>query len=249
MKRSEQFTSKANSYHNRWDYAPAAIDAICAAMQGCDGKRIADLGTGNGMLGKHLAARGADVFGVDVNDEMLAVARASLAESPLFHAVLASAEETTLPANYVDAVVIGRALHWFSADPTRQEIMRILKPNGLLAILRVQPADKAIGEALLSLRSAENGWDMRYGGRRPPLPPYEFFFGHAQYQTLHFSQVVDQDWEQFWGELCSRSSAPQLDNPDAARFRQAAQQLFAQLSQDDIFTIETTTTVSLGNVV
>ncbi|MFN8443068.1 MAG: class I SAM-dependent methyltransferase [Caldilineaceae bacterium] len=242
------FTDKAAVYHHRWDYAPAAIAAICAAMGGCRGKQIADLGAGNGMLGKHFLEQEAHLFAIDPDQAMLAEAQAELGHYATFRAICARAEATTLPPRSMDAVVVGRALHWFEPEPARQEVQRILKPNGLLAILRIQPADKAIREALASLRAAENGWNMRYGGRRPPLPPYARYFGHEAYQNLQFSQVIQQSWEQFWGELCSRSAAPNLNDPQIDHFRQAAAQLFARLSTGDLFTFEALTLVSLGQL-
>lgn len=248
MNQVEKFTNKAKFYHHRWDYAPSAIDAICAAIGGCHGKRIADLGAGNGALSKHFLARGAEVVAVEPNSAMLALAQEALNHYPTFHPICAQAEKTTLPAESIEAIVVGRALHWFAPQEARQEMRRLIKPNGWLAILRVPPADKQIREALLSVRSPENGWDMSYGGRRPPIPPHALYFGHEQYQKLQFSQVINQSWPEFWGYLCSRSSAPDTSAPQIERFRQEAYKLFEKLSHNGRYTIETLTTVSLGTI-
>lgn len=246
MNQPGEFTTKASLYHYRWDYAPAAIAAICAALGGCQDKTLADIGAGNGMLGKHFLAREACVYLVEPNHAMLAVGQTELATYPAAQFVCAQAEMTTLPAQAVDAIVVGRALHWFEPTRARAEMQRILKPNGLLAILSLRAADQEIRSLLTSLRSAENGWNMRYGGGRPPDPPHERYFGHTQYQQLQFAQSVSESWEQFWGNLCSRSVAPNTDAPELEHFRSTAYQLFMQLSQNGVFTTQINTIVSLG---
>lgn len=248
MSQIGKFTSKASFYHHRWNYALPAIDAICAAIGGANGKKIADLGAGNGALSKHFLARGADVYAVEPNKAMLPLAQAALNHYPTFHPICAPAEDTKLPAHTMDAIVVGRALHWFAPQEASQEIRRIIKPNGLLAILHVPPANKHIREALLSVRSAKNGWDMTTGGTHPPAPPHALYFGHHHYQKLQFSQVISQSWPEFWGNLCSRSSSPDISASQIERFRQEAYTLFEILSHDGLFTIETLTTVSLGTI-
>lgn len=249
MNQAGDFTTKADLYRHRWDYAPAAIDTIATALDGCAGKSIADLGAGNGLLGRHFLDRGAYVYAIEPNQAMLTEAERALGHSPTFQAIRAQAEATTLPAHSMDAIVVGRALHWFTLAPARAEMVRILKPNGWLAILRVQVVDKQLQAALQAIRSAENGWNMRYGGRRPPDPPHADYFGHAAYQTLQVTHLVSESWEQFWGNLCSRSVAPNADDPAFDRFQQAAQQLFTAFSANGRLTVETCTMVSLGRMV
>ena len=244
----QAFTEKAHFYQHRWDYAPAAIEAVSARLNGCAQRLIADLGAGNGALGRHFVRRGATVIAIEPNWAMLSVAEPPLNTAGTQHTLCATAEATGLRRHSVDAVVIGRALHWFAPEEARQEIRRILKPGGLLAILRVPPADQALQDAINQLRTAEHGWDMRHGGRRPPIPPHRFFYGEQPFDSMTFDQQVEQDWTAFWGYLCSRSAAPDPAAPQFDHFQRAAERLFAQISQNGRLRLTTRTELSLGTV-
>lgn len=62
------------------DINPLRLDWIdrCAGLAG---KRVADVGCGGGILAESMAARGAEVTGIDLSDKALAVARLHLLES------------------------------------------------------------------------------------------------------------------------------------------------------------------------
>ena len=54
---------------------------------------------------------------------------------PNFTSVTGTAEATTLPGQSVDFIVVGQAFHWFNHERCRPEFVRILKPNGWVAII------------------------------------------------------------------------------------------------------------------
>lgn len=49
--------------------------------------------------------------------------------------VNATAEDTTLPPNSVDAITVASAFHWFNVDDFLRECNRILKPNVYVFII------------------------------------------------------------------------------------------------------------------
>ena len=100
------FTTKATSYaKGRPSYAPGAIGRIldCLAMGGYqpagDGPwaRIADIGSGTGILSRELIGRNLEVYGVEPNEAMREKAEHQLGSCGHFHSVAASAESTGLP--------------------------------------------------------------------------------------------------------------------------------------------------------
>jgi ubiquinone/menaquinone biosynthesis C-methylase UbiE len=58
-----------------------------------------------------------------------------IGENKLFHPVLATAENTTLPDNSIDLITVGQAFHRFDAELFKKECKRILKKDARVAIL------------------------------------------------------------------------------------------------------------------
>ena len=99
--------------------------------------RALDLATGPGTVALELAARGADVLGVDAATGQVAVARRVAAELRLDERArfeVADAEATGLPDAGFDLITAGQCWHWFDHDAALAEATRLLQPGGLLAI-------------------------------------------------------------------------------------------------------------------
>jgi len=91
------------------------------------GERIVDLGCGIGQLTADIAARGAEVVGVDADPGMIALARE---KHPKIDFVCAAGEEFSLPEP-ADAVFSNAALHWMTKpEPVIASVKRALKPGG-----------------------------------------------------------------------------------------------------------------------
>jgi ubiquinone/menaquinone biosynthesis C-methylase UbiE len=128
------FNRMADVYDARPPYPAALVDAIAALAP--PGGRVADLGAGTGHLALPLAARGLDVTAVEPARDMLARLRGSAAERGLpVRAEHATAEATPLPARSVDLVVVADALHFIDAQLVGQEIARVLRRGGALAVV------------------------------------------------------------------------------------------------------------------
>ena len=96
---------------------------------------VVDLGTGTGTLGRGFAKQGCRVTGVDPAATMLDAARTI--DVPLGLAtkyLVGTAEETTLPDHSFDLVTAGQCWHWFDAEKASSEIIRLLKPDGILLV-------------------------------------------------------------------------------------------------------------------
>lgn len=101
------------------------------------GKRIVDLGCGNGRLARRLAASGNEVTGVDNSEEQIRLALSAQSDSPARpRFVLAPMEHTGLPDASFDLAVISQALH-HASDPaaTIREAHRLLAPGGRVLVL------------------------------------------------------------------------------------------------------------------
>lgn len=102
---------------------------------GLPGQRIADLGTGTGVLAREFATAGCVVTGVDVAPELLAQARELDAAAGVEVTYrVAPAEDTGLPAGAWDVVTAAHCWHWFDAPRAAQEVRRLLVPGGTVVL-------------------------------------------------------------------------------------------------------------------
>ncbi|MFJ7331709.1 class I SAM-dependent methyltransferase [Streptomyces sp. NPDC101110] len=99
-----------------------------------EGGEVADLGCGPGRVTAYLASRGLSVFGLDLSESMLAIARR---EHPGLRFVRGSMLELDLPDGSLDGVV-----SWYSIIHTPEEHLpalfagfhRVLRPGGHLLL-------------------------------------------------------------------------------------------------------------------
>jgi SAM-dependent methyltransferase len=120
----------------------AVEGAILAALPSRVG-RLLDIGTGTARLPELLAPRAEAVVGIDASREMLALARARLAERSLGGSVaVRQADMYRLPFADLafDTVTLQMVLH-YAEDPAAvlAEAVRVLAPGGLLLVVDLAP--------------------------------------------------------------------------------------------------------------
>jgi ubiquinone/menaquinone biosynthesis C-methylase UbiE len=116
-----------------------AYDRLIAHVEA--GQRVLDIGCGTGALTLKAAARGALVKGIDVNSQMLAVARQKIEEAGLADRVefceMAVVELDTEAPNSYDVVASGLCFSELTAGEVSyalDEAMRILRNGGRLLL-------------------------------------------------------------------------------------------------------------------
>jgi SAM-dependent methyltransferase len=126
--------------------ATAIEAALLAALPERAG-RLLDIGTGTGRLLELVAPRVETALGVDASREMLALARARLAERGLAGRCAvrqADMYRLPLPDAAFDTVTLQMVLH-YAEEPAAAlaEAARVLKPGGALVVVDLAPHDRA----------------------------------------------------------------------------------------------------------
>ena len=98
-------------------------------------KLVLDLGCGSGEEVRPLGKRGARVIGIDISPHLIAIAEERLRRQGVDAEVrVGSAYETYLPDQSVDVVFCMSLLHHLELDRVKNEILRVLKPDGLFIL-------------------------------------------------------------------------------------------------------------------
>jgi len=147
----------------RPSYPDEVYDAL-DELSPLPGAKVLDLAAGTGVATRQLLSRGAEVVAMDPGMPML---RRLKAHSPTVAAVAGRAEQLPFGADVFDVVCCATAWHWVDAAAAVQEVRRVVRPGGLLALWWANQArddsidwERAEGEV-------HERWQLR-GGSRPP---------------------------------------------------------------------------------
>jgi SAM-dependent methyltransferase len=122
------FTEAERYERGRPDYPQAAVDTIVSELDLRAGRTVLDLGAGTGKLTRLLVPSGANVIAVEPIREMREQLTGVVA-------LPGTAERIPLTDDYVDAVTVAQAFHWFDADVALREIHRVLRTGGGVALI------------------------------------------------------------------------------------------------------------------
>lgn len=136
----EFFDGEAERYdaaHDRDDSAGRALRgriAVTRLLLGDRPGRVLDCGMGPGRLLAELARRGWSVGGIDISEEMVALARSRLPQSAA-SLVQGTVESLPFPSESFDAAVATGVLEYVENVPRALgEVARVLRPGGVFVL-------------------------------------------------------------------------------------------------------------------
>jgi ubiquinone/menaquinone biosynthesis C-methylase UbiE len=123
------------------------IPDIVAAMGPVQGRRVADVGAGQGLFTKALSARvgpAGRVYAVEIDDGALKALAALRDSFPNVEVVTGTESDPRLPAGALDAALIMNTYHELTKhEAILAAVRRALRPGGLLVVVDNAPTDDA----------------------------------------------------------------------------------------------------------
>jgi len=242
---TERFSSRVEDYMRyRPSYPSEAIAFLERECGLTSQSRVADIGSGTGLLSELFLRFGCEVYGVEPNPEMRAAGERLLAGWPRFHSVAGRAEATTLAGRSADLVSAGQAFHWFPPDGARTEFQRILKPHGWVALVWNERLDSP------GFNAGYEDLVTRYGPERPHIATSELdhFFGGRGWRLAQFPNQQRLDREGLRGRFFSSSYAPLPGAANHKPLMRELDRLFDEFQRDGRVTLLYTTEVYIGRL-
>jgi SAM-dependent methyltransferase len=132
-----RFAGFADQYDAARPAPPADLPAFLADWSGRKAPDVVDIGAGSGLSTMIWAGTARQVTAVEPGADMRAVLSrkvASQAAGPTrFTVIGGTAEATGLDSESADIVTASTAMHWFDHSQALPEIVRVLRPGGVLA--------------------------------------------------------------------------------------------------------------------
>lgn len=246
------FSSKVENYIKyRPGYPHGVIETLHNACGLIPESAVADVGSGTGLLARLFLDYGCRVYGIEPNPDMRAAGERLLAHYRRFSSLSGSAERTGLPSASVDFVTAGQAFHWFTPDLARKEFIRILKPEGWVAL--VWNERRAEGSPLLQAyedllkRYCPNYAQVNHRNVQNNPAALQAFFG-GPYQTAHYENGQVFDFAGLKGRLLSSSYAPEPGDPHYAPMLAELQRIFDAFQEDGTITMAYDTQMFYGRL-
>lgn len=125
----DHFSKQADLYVKYRPGYPEALFAFLGALTQNHDLAL-DCATGNGQAAMSLASYFKKVVAVDASEAQLKRA----VQNPKIEYVLASAEDISLEKQSVDLISAASGIHWFDLDRFYNQVRRLLRPNGIIAV-------------------------------------------------------------------------------------------------------------------
>jgi len=242
------FSTKAADYAaSRPDYPAALFETLTMACPPTASASVADIGSGTGLLTQGLLRMGYRVTAIEPNAEMRQAADLMLAGMAGYSSADGCAESIPLEAGSVDLITAAQAFHWFEIEQARAEFLRVLKPDGQVALIwndRVMEdslhaaLDKVFGEFGGQQRAALVTREDRSGVSR--------FFGAGARKEFCWPHSHSLDEDGLLSLVFSRSYMPGRDADDGRRVVERVRQIFGQFVVGGKVEVRYRTTAYLG---
>jgi SAM-dependent methyltransferase len=246
----ERFSSRIDNYIKyRPGYPREIADLLKTECSLSPTSVVADIGSGTGKLSELFLMNGNVVFGVEPNVGMRSAAESILRNFPNFKSFDGYAESTTLPDTSVDFIIAAQAFHWFEPDEFKIEALRILKPQGWVAM--VWNARKLVSTPFLEdyerllLAYGTDYQDIRHEKAESTIAD---FFAPEPFTLKTFPNKQVFDFEGLQGRVSSSSYSPEPGHLSFEPMMRELKSLFDRHQQNDRVVLDYDTKVFYGRL-
>ena len=164
-----------------------------------------DVGTGNGQFAVKLSACFKNVFATDISEQQLSHAE----KKENIHYSKQAAEQTNFPNDFFDLVTVAQAIHWFDLENFYDEVDRVLRSGGILAIAgysvfsSTPQVDKVVDHFYKNITGPYWDKERKYLDEHYqtiPVPTYD------EIPCPSFTSIYEWDYEQLVGYLSTWSA-------------------------------------------
>jgi SAM-dependent methyltransferase len=250
MKNTMRFSNRVADYVKYRPSYPVEIISYLQKEYGLTAdKLIADIGAGTGISTALFLEAGYQVTAVEPNREMREMSIELLGSWPGFKAVDGTAEQTTLGDNIVDAIIAGQAFHWFDEDKSKTEFKRILRQDGLVALIWNERKTSSPFEKDYEALIIKHGRDYRQVDHRNiDVRHIARFFDPAPFNLQAFPNRQVFDFDGLLGRLLSSSYMPGRSEDGFKSMNDDLQQLFNHYEENGNIFIGYDTKVYAGRL-
>jgi SAM-dependent methyltransferase len=221
---TKRFSDRAEAYGKYRPSYPKELVSWLGGQFKTRRLKVADAGSGTGIFSRLLLEAGCEVWGVEPNQAMREAAETFLSDFGSFHSIPRTAEDTGLPRESFDLVTAAQAFHWFHPENARREFLRLLKPEGRVALVwNNRETESPFGrdyETFLVEHSVD--YPKVRARDRAAQEEMRRFFGQGGHKLVKFPHSQILDWEGLWGRFLSTSYSPKVGD---ARFEPAKRRL------------------------
>jgi len=251
LKPTERFSDRVAEYVlYRPDYPVAMLEWLQREHGVNPHWWVADVGAGTGISSKLFLDGGYRVIAVEPNEPMRHAADQWLGDNERFRAIDGRATATGLDEVSVDLIVVAQAFHWFDQAAARREFQRILRPNGLVAV--IWNSRRLVGtpflegyEVLLKTYGTDyTSVAERYGDE----PQMRAWFGDGYRGMGRFDHGQLLDFDGLRGRLMSSSYAPRAGHPQHEPMLHALQKLFDSCAVNGRISFDYDTVIYVGTL-
>jgi ubiquinone/menaquinone biosynthesis C-methylase UbiE len=187
------FSTQSNEYAKfRPTYPPALIEEIISL---CPSLNLAwDAGTGNGQFANLLSPYFARVVATDISENQLSNA----VQKPNIEYSISDSVHINMADHHCDLVTVAQAFHWFKFEEFYAEVRRVLKKDGILALVSygLMNAEPKVNDIVLDFynNTLRDCWDpeRRYIDEEYKTIPFPFDEIHLKKYSMPYTWNIDQ---------------------------------------------------------